>query len=192
MTTATETPTVEPEVEEIPDAVETLDWNNDTFNVLETTLKKGKGNGRVVHILQPNQDEDLATFHGRFRSAVGAENWDKEVQKLIRRASMDATEEALATSADGKVHESAFVQELTKWFTTESRRHGELKKDLQEKIISIYADLTALWAKHFKALKNEGPKLAPDEEAKMMQLTATYSELHQKIEDKTRKGKAKK
>lgn len=182
-----------PEVQDTVETTEIVGVSTDTFRCRGTTVKKGKGKGRVAFFYEPNEGESLRSFHDRIRLVVGEENYDKCVQaEVIRKACNDATVQALQTAEDGKVSDVALSKAFCEWYLPSTRRSGVHIKDLREKAQEIFGELNPLLIRHFQHKPGEEGSLSEEEHNKMLQLTLEYSDLNTKIEEKSRKGKTAK
>jgi len=184
----TETPSTEPTVAEVPDTKDPIQIGEETFTVIGTTLKKGKGKGRLAYYLDP-----IPNYHDfflRLREAVGAENWDKCVYaEVVRKACNDATLQAISQAEDGKPSDVGLAKAIIEWFLPSTRRSGVHIKDLREKAQEIFSELNPLLLRHFQHKPGEEGSLDESEHNRMLQLTLEYSDINTKIEEKSRKGK---
>lgn len=186
--TATVSPDLEPKVQEVPDTEDPIEINDQNFIVIGTTMKKGKGKGRLAYYLKPEPDH--TAFFARLREAVGPENWDKCVYaEVVRKACNDATLQAINQSEDGKPSDVALAKAIVEWFLPSTRRSGTHIKDLREKAQEIFSELNPLLLRHFEKKPGEPGSLSEDEHNRLLQLTLEYSDINTKIEEKSRKGK---
>lgn len=196
-------PTAENQTPEVPDTTDPLRIADQDFQVLGTTHKKGKGKGKVAYYILPDEKvvknadgsetkiTDYQSMYDRLRIAVGPENWDKCLYaEVIRKACNDATAQAIGEAKDGIVSDEALAKALVEWFLPATRRSGTHIKDLREKAQEIFGELNPLLLRHFQHPDANDPEhLKQEEHNRMLQLTLQYSELNQKIEEKSRKGK---
>lgn len=181
-----ETVTEDNAPEETEDTI-VLGDDGEEFTIISTVTKKGKKAGRLALFLKPVPT--MPEFFAQLRSVVGEENWDKCVMAMVRTACNDATLEALGQAVDGKISESVFGKALIDWFTPATRRSGPHIKDLREKAQEIFSQLNPLLLRHFQHKEGEEGALNETEYNSMLQLTMEYSDINQKIEERSRKGK---
>lgn len=189
-----------PTTPEVPDTVQEIQIGENVFSIVGTTHKKGKSKGEPAFFLKQPDDGNFEPLFADIAEAVGKENWYKTVYaEVVRQACNDATKQAIATAADGKVSDAGWAKAFQEYFLPSTRRSGVHIKDLREKAMEIFGELNPLLARHFEVEKlptgEPNPKYNPlstQEHNRMLQLTLEYGDVNNKIEERSRKGKAAK
>ena len=165
--------------------------NGQDFTLIGTTKKgKGKGAGQPLFLLkvEPNAKD----FALKVASAVGEENFWKNVVALIRTACKDSTLQMLSTATDGEPTTEGFNKAFNEWWTDDTRRSGPHVKDIKEKLQAIFAEVSPLMN---RAFDEKAEPLSDEDRMKMLQLSTEFSDLQAKLEKiqgarKGKKGKA--
>lgn len=158
----------------------------------ETAIqKKGKGAGTEHTVLIPLPNETYSQFLSSIAQDVGVANFEKAVAtEVIRQACRDAEKdaEAAATKAgkDGQYTLAEWYEKFCAWFLG-ARASGEGVKQIREKLAAVMKEMEPLMQLHLK--KETRDKMTPDQVNRLLQLMAEFSDLSEKEEGKSRKGK---
>ncbi len=182
-TPATETP-AEGDVQVEQDSQDTqfqIEVNGQQLTLLETK-RKGKGDHAGENVCYVVVDVTQPDPFAAIRAAVGEENWNRYiVRKVIRPASVDASEEALK---DGEIKDTDYGAALCDIFAREQSANSTTAlKDKQTKLL--------LELKPFIEKQANNVPLSQDEKTNLVQVLANYTEVSKKLEEKIRKGKEK-
>ena len=186
-TTTTENPAQDSPAEDVQveqdsqDVQFDLEANGQTLKVTETT-RKGKGDHAGEKVIYLNIDLTADDPFAAIAAVVGIENWNRYiVRKVIRPASVDASEEALK---DGDIKDTDYISALIDIFSREQSANSTTAlKDKQTKLL--------LELKPFIEKQANNVALSTEEKTQLVQVLANYTEVSKKLEEKVRKGKEK-
>lgn len=156
------------------------------FETLQGVHTKGKAKGNIRIIL--NLDLSRPDPFSDLKAEVGVENWNREIMALIREKCNDATHDAVAESTDGIPEDTVWARKFLEQWVSSTRRSGVGVKQLREKLGELFQELNPLLMKQAKAPK----EMTAEETNRLLTLLADYGDLNEKIEARSRKGKAKK
>lgn len=157
-----------------------------TFTTLQGVHTKGKAKGHP----RVNFDLDLskADPFAELRSEVGLENWNRELASMIRSKCADATSDAIAENKEGLLEDTVWAKKFLEQWVPSTRRSGVGVKELRAKMAGIFNELNPLLIKQTKT----PTQMTATETNRLLTLLADYSDLNEKVEERSRKGKGKK
>ena len=164
--------------------VEEIEINGVVDNLYITEGKKGRGKGKLFAYLKP--DLNNAQPFSNIQKMVGIENWNRCIIEEFLRPIFREVTKASIDPETGQISLQSYAGNIRGEFLHPGRG-GDGKKELRKKKDAVGEEIAP-----FLLILSQNKAIPGEDQPRFRELMLEWSELNAKLEEKERKGKAKK